>query len=115
MCVYIHGEVGFMLSLSPLFSETLQLLLLMLKTTPIACSIKQKAEQHMIPLRRLDEFVESSTGSKLPVIQLIKMDTEGSEIDIVRSGLSIFEQNRYVYNPRSQLRRKWTDFKVLDG
>ena len=60
---------------------------------------KQKAEQHMIPLRRLDEFVQSATGSEFPSIQLIKMDTEGSEIDIVRSGLSIFEQNRYVLQP----------------
>lgn len=53
----------------------------------------------MIPLRRLDEFVQSATGSEFPSIQLIKMDTEGSEIDIVRSGFSIFEQNRYVLQP----------------
>lgn len=46
----------------------------------------------MIPLVPLDEFIEKNIGDK--EIQLIKMDTEGSEIDILRSGLSIFNKGK---------------------
>lgn len=48
----------------------------------------------MIPLVPLDEFIEKNIGDK--EIQLIKMDTEGSEIDILRSGLSIFNKGKVI-------------------
>ena len=48
-----------------------------------------EVEQRMVPLTALDDFIVAYLGRDRTV-QLVKMDTEGSEIDILRSGMQIF-------------------------
>lgn len=47
----------------------------------------------MIPLMKLESFAGQITNPK-SIFRLIKMDTEGSEIDILKSGLSLFASGR---------------------
>lgn len=69
----------------------------------------------MIPLMRLDNFIEKNVatedGKPQKYIRLIKMDTEGSEIDILRSGLGLFE-NKQVHSFVVELGvRHWVENK----
>ena len=69
----------------------------------------------MIPLMRLDSFTKTKIGTEggksQKYVRLIKMDTEGSEIDILRSGLGLFE-NKQVHSFVVELGvRHWVENK----
>mmetsp|Transcript_1601 Transcript_1601/g.5584 ORF Transcript_1601/g.5584 Transcript_1601/m.5584 type:complete len:1565 (-) Transcript_1601:1450-6144(-) len=49
-------------------------------------------ETSMVPLQSLSSFVDQHVG--LAPIRVVKMDTEGSEIDILRSGMDLFRTRR---------------------
>lgn len=68
---------------------------------------------------RLDDFIEGKTdmedGGPQKYIRLIKMDTEGSEIDILRSGLGLFEKKQ-VHSFVVELGvRHWVENKGVSG
>ena len=77
---------------------------------------KKRHAHALVPLMRLDEFVAKNIGTK--PIKLMKMDTEGSEIDILLSGMSVFESGQIEnfiveITPKKDKDRNWEDAKGI--
>jgi len=64
----------------------------------------------LVPVQRLEDFVRervlggAAATSRRSVVKLLKMDTEGSEIDILKSGMALFESGQvrraHLHRPR---------------
>jgi FkbM family methyltransferase len=75
-----------------------------------SCKVDDNCIEVKVACSRLDEIEEIN---KLEGIQLVKVDTEGSELDVIKASIPILKRSEYVLIEASVVRESSGDFVAL--